>query len=103
MPHLVADVLRKRWPRRESKPAGGRQWKRPAHADGQPIGFVFTSASWHGALQPRAPTCTSREWRRKVARERRCSLGRLVLLLPRACPFVAGTLEAIRTSAAAGV
>jgi integrase len=53
MPRLVAEVLRKRWPRQlEARLLAGEQWKGPDYADGTPTGFIFTGATGT-VLQPR--------------------------------------------------
>jgi integrase len=53
MPRLVAEVLRKRWPRQlEARLLAGEQWKGPDYADGTPGGFIFTGATGT-VLQPR--------------------------------------------------
>jgi integrase len=53
MPRLVAEVLRKRWPRQlEARLVAGEQWKGPNYAESTPTGFIFTGATG-AVLQPR--------------------------------------------------
>jgi integrase len=46
MPRLVAEILRKRWPRQcESRLHAGKTWQGPDYADNKPTGFIFTGAT----------------------------------------------------------
>jgi integrase len=53
MPRLVAEILRKRWPRQlEARLRAGKTWHGPDYADNKPTGFIFTGATGM-VLQPR--------------------------------------------------